>query len=455
MKTIDIVRRAGRNLRQAKGRTILTSLAIAVGAFTLTMSLAAGQGTRNYADKLLKTNIDPQSMFIVKDKSLFDQGGQTGLREYDPDVSMSASGRPGATLKMMNETDVKYLMGRSDLESVIPVYTLSPKWVSFEGSTKKYIGSVDYYDATVLSTARAGTLPKLGEQIADDEITVPQSYADAIKRSPESLLGKKVTLTFTQQTASATEQQVQQAFMNGGTSAVQELLKPREKEFTFRVRAVTKASTMAFNGSQKLFVSANTSRTINDYQSAGTANAGKYMGVSALAKKPLDPAKVKEELNKKGYASQTAKDAQGLMFTIANTLQGIVAGFGLLALFASVFGIINTQYISVLERTSQIGLMKALGMPRRSIAKLFRYEAAWIGFIGGALGAGIAYIVGTLANPSISKFLEIGDDNRILVFVWWQVAILLGSLVLIAIIAGWLPARKAAKLDPIEALRTE
>ena len=58
MKRVDIAKRAGRNLRQAKGRTILTSLAIAVGAFTLTMALAAGQGMRDYPEKLLQTNID-------------------------------------------------------------------------------------------------------------------------------------------------------------------------------------------------------------------------------------------------------------------------------------------------------------------------------------------------------------------------------------------------------------
>jgi putative ABC transport system permease protein len=118
------------------------------------------------------------------------------------------------------------------------------------------------------------------------------------------------------------------------------------------------------------------------------------------------------------------------------------------------FGIINTQYISVLERTSQIGLMKALGMSKKAIAKLFRYEAAWIGLLGGVLGAAVAYITGTLANPIISKALDIGDD-RILEFVWWQIGAMIAALVLIAIIAGWLPSRKAAKLDPIEALRTE
>ena len=81
MKRIDIMRRAVRNLQQAKGRTFLTSLAIAVGAFTLTLSLAAGQGAREYADNLLKNNIDPQALFIVKDKAITSAGAGDGIRE--------------------------------------------------------------------------------------------------------------------------------------------------------------------------------------------------------------------------------------------------------------------------------------------------------------------------------------------------------------------------------------
>jgi len=448
------MRRAGRNLRQAKGRTFLTSLAIAVGAFTLTLSLAAGEGARHYADNLLKNNIDPQALFIVKDKSITSTSVGTGIQEYSDDLaSTSAATGRGVAIKMMTEDDVAKLTARSDVEQVVPLYSLSAKYVTFEGLDKKYYAPLSYYDASTVSETSAGTVPKLGQQIGDDEILVPEQYLDTLNISANDLIGKKVTVTVSQTVATPTQDEIKKAFLSGGNTAVSDLIKPKTKEFDYTVRGVLKQSSLSIASNPRLHVSTNAAKELYDYISEGTDNAGKFIGVTALAKG--DSETVKNALqNEYGYSVQTAKDAQGLLFTFVNILQGIVAGFAGLALIASVFGIINTQYISVLERTSQIGLMKALGMRRRDIAKLFRYEAAWIGFLGGMLGVGVGVLLGWVFNPTITKTLDLGDSS-LLIFVWWQLAILVVSLILVAIGAGWLPSRKAARLDPIEALRTE
>ena len=112
------------------------------------------------------------------------------------------------------------------------------------------------------------------------------------------------------------------------------------------------------------------------------------------------------------------------------------------------------MYISVLERTSQIGLMKALGMRGRDIGKLFRYEAAWVGLLGGLIGVGLASLV-TLLNPVITSALKLSAGTNLLVINPLHIGLLVIGLVAMAVISGWLPSRKATKLDPIEALRTE
>jgi putative ABC transport system permease protein len=82
-------------------------------------------------------------------------------------------------------------------------------------------------------------------------------------------------------------------------------------------------------------------------------------------------------------------------------------------------------------------------------------EAGWIGFLGGFIGATVAILVGIPLNPWISKKLDLGAGNSLLIYRPAQIIALMLALILIAMLAGFLPARKAAKLDPIEALRTE
>ena len=451
MKTTDIIRRAGRNLRRAKMRTLLTSIAIAVGGFAIMASLMAGEGARQYIDRLISSNIDAKAVFVVKDKRLIgaQSGQQADLREYNPD----SINRYGNDYKALTQKDIDKLAARTDLEKVRPVYQLQPKYVSFATKKdKKYSSDVSVFDGALAAEVVAGKQLGKGTELAAGEAVIPESYAETLGQSPAQMVGKQLTVTVVQMPQKIDEATLGQVFAEKGQAGVNELINGKELHKTFTIAAVTRKSADQTQAMRGIGINAKVARELSDYSTKGTSQYQKYMSATAVAKQDAEAAK--KSLEQDGYAAATAKDLQQTLFRFVDILQGVVLGFGALALIVSIFGIVNTQYISVLERTQQIGLMKALGASRRDIGRLFRYEAAWVGLLGGALGVLGAWGAGVALNPVISEKLSFGD-HKLLVFVPEHAAAVVVGLMLVAIIAGWLPSRKAAKLDPIEALRTE
>jgi len=451
----DLIRRSGRSIKSAKGRTILTALAIAVGTFALTLTLAASNGATKYVNKIISENFDPAELIVTNDEAIFGQGDNSKPREYDSSITTITQAGANRQIKRISDDDIKQIKSVTNVERVRENITIALRYIT-RPDQKRFLGNVQAISPSLKMDVIAGSMSR---DLASKTILLPEGYVSVLGfKDAEDAVGKTITLAISKP---VTAQSIQQSARIVGQTP-EELSKLSEDSNAledFTVAAVLKKPESSQPGTELyMFVSQDDARRLNDITTEGTTNFRKYNFVYARindGENAKTLATAQEDIKKLGYTSQSVKETQQFLTSIIGVLQGIVAGFGAIAIIASVFGIVNTMYISVLQRTREIGLMKALGMRKRDIGRLFRFEAAWIGFLGGVLGSLLAVGLGTVLNPWITTKLDLGAGTNLLIFKPTEIVILVVILMVVSILAGWLPSRKAAKLDPIEALRTE
>ncbi|MFC1879549.1 ABC transporter permease, partial [Chloroflexota bacterium] len=152
----------------------------------------------------------------------------------------------------------------------------------------------------------------------------------------------------------------------------------------------------------------------------------------------------------------------GAFLEIANRvlaiMQALLGSVGALALLVATLGVANTMMMAIYERTREIGVLKALGATNREVRRMFTADAVLLGFIGGVLGLILGALLGRLVDWVGHVYLAsegVTGIGRMSVVPPW---LAIGSLIfasLIGILGGLYPAHRAAKLDPVVALRHE
>ena len=145
--------------------------------------------------------------------------------------------------------------------------------------------------------------------------------------------------------------------------------------------------------------------------------------------------------------SEFKKSAAAQMDTFLNIVYAMLA----LAVIIAIIGIVNTLALSIMERTRELGLLRAVGMTRRQLRKTVRIEALLIALTGTIIGL----LLGTAIGAALIK--SFGPDQALTGFAlpWTRLVIVLVAGVLVGLLAAVLPARRAARLDPLDALATE
>ena len=308
-------------------------------------------------------------------------------------------------------------------------YTLTALFIGRPSAQQKVTGAINVLNPAQKLQLIAGDLPE--EQVLSrGQTIIPDSYLEPLGfESASSAINQQLVIQVAQGPA-------------------------RSQPFQFTIVGVSTKSDLDISFSANgPYIGEEDGAAINSYANAGAAAANSVPTV-IIRGDGTDPERIKAELESLGYQARTSQDLQSFLDQVIQILQIIILVFGAIALIASFFGVVNTQYISVLERTREIGLMKALGMRRSTVSWLFIIEATWIGFLGAVLGCAGALVLGAALNPWISETINFGDE-RLLIFDPAQITALIIFLMVVTTIAGLLPARKAAKLDPIAALRTE
>ena len=150
--------------------------------------------------------------------------------------------------------------------------------------------------------------------------------------------------------------------------------------------------------------------------------------------------------------SDLAETITSMIGTLINTITYVLIGFAAISLLVSTIMIGIITYVSVIERTKEIGILRSVGARKKDISRVFNAETLIVGFTAGMLGVGISYSLTLPINSIIAKLVDINNiANLTAVYV---IILVVGSMAL-TFIAGLIPSRMAAKKDPVVALRTE
>jgi len=431
MRTTDIVTTAIGNSFRSRLRTTLTVLAIFIGAFTLTTTNALGTGVNEYIDTQITSIGAPDVMNISKPTLASD--ADDGPAPYDPDAGSEIdtnAGPPGTTVLALSDADIDEIRAVEGITDAQPLVSVRPDFVEWQDNGRFQL-SISPFSAGVTLDLAAGS--GFDQSSTEFEIVLPTSYVD--------------TLGFASETAA-----VGQSVQIGVTDAVGE-------------QHLIDATVIGIQNPTLVGTGASTNTALTtalfDAQRTGLPEQTSTDYASATARFDADASDeeiqaIKDRLVDAGFAGTTVADQIGTFQSVVDGIILVLNAFAVIALIAAGFGIINTLLMSVQERTREIGLMKAMGMSGARIFVLFSTEAVFIGFLGSAIGAGVAIAVGSVVSSVLAEgFLSGLAGLQILTFAPTSIASVFALVMGIAFLASTLPASRAARQSPIDSLRYE
>jgi putative ABC transport system permease protein len=446
MKLRDMAELAVRNLREAILRNSLTTLGVAVGVASLVAMLSLGVGLQQLATSRLSKSGLFDSIFVTP---------KTNLR--GPGAGPPATRAAAPKARPLNEEAREEL---TKLPNVIEVYPQIRFFTEVRFDGKPYATMVaGMPESSKASGSFDGMQGNFFSSTTADEAILQTEFAKELNAQTVSLIGKELVLRYAERQALAA--QPGESNEGGGFSVV-----PQEKHLRIiGVVDTEPASGFGGFGSGRLLIPLLVAETlraaqVNDLRDVLRGTSGDkpaYASLTVRAKSPSLVDATEAKIKNMGFGAFSLLDASKslrIFFSVFDLLLGI---FGSLALAVATLGIVNTLVMAILERRREIGVLKALGAADSDVKQLFFVEAGVMGLAGGALGVFFGWLIGQALTLGTNIYLKRQDlpGVQISAVPWWLIGGAIGFAVLVSLMAGLYPASRAAKLNPVDALRYE
>jgi putative ABC transport system permease protein len=465
VKLPDLTELVLRNLRESLLRNSLTTIGISVGVASLVAMLSLGIGLQQLASRRLMKSGLFDTVVVTSRRDLRNFGREEergGPAPAESRILDESTRREIERLPDVLEAspDIRFITelryeDKPHLTMVAALPASDKSNDAFE-TVQGHFFSSDVAPEAILQKAFAeellGKTPKPGL----DETKVAELAAP--------LLGKELTLRYAQREAAQTSPWTAAASGTPNLAGAAYSVVSREQKLKIVGVADLDPESMRGPTRARVFLPLGLAESLHVMQptdlreiSRATSDQPVYSSVNVRVKNPSQVQKVEDTIKKMGFNTFSILDASRSIQQFFKVLDVFLGIFGSLALAVAFIGIVNTLVMAILERRREIGIMKAIGASDGDIKKLFFAEAGAMGVLGGIVGVALGWAIGQVINLGTNVYLKRQSfpPEHFWSVPWWLVAFALLFSFVVSLAAGLYPAGRAARLDPVQALRYE
>ena len=462
MKIPDLTELALRNLRESLLRNSLTTVGISVGVASLVAMLSLGIGLQQMASRrLVKSGLF--DTILVSSRREMRMGREDERNGPTPGESRVLDEAARIEIEHMANVseaypDIRFATElRFEDKPHLTMITALPQSArsndAFDGMQGKFFTS-DSAPEAILQKSFAeellGKTPPLG---------APEP---AVGELAPQLLGKELLMRYAQR-APAQGSTGESSSDTGDLSGASYSVVSREQKLKIVGIADLDPESMRGPTRAKVFLPLQLAEGLHVMlptelrEISRTNDQPVYSSISVRVKNPAQIQLVEDNIKKMGFTTFSITDASRGLRQFFGVLYAFLGIFGSLALIVASIGIVNTLVMAILERRREIGIMKAIGASDGDVRKLFFAEAGAMGVLGGILGVVFGWAIGQAINWGTNIYLKRQSlpPEHFWAVPWWLVAFAIGFAFFVSLISGLYPAGRAAKLDPVQALRYE